>query len=1581
MSARVVCRSVTMFVRHLSFVCLLAIAAVARAQVVGGAAGREESAGDSVDGVYVHDSGLAVEKMAHAQRMEGKQWNTASELYQEIIEKFADRVVPSAGQAPSRLVRQYTSVALAVQERLAKWPVEALEVYRSMYEPAARTAFANVATDDLQGMHRVISTYFITDTARDAAYTLLDRYLESAEFSAAAWLGQRMVAVHPNLGDKRAGFLFRTALAMHFAGDDAGIKPYYDELTKDYPNSTDVVAGQETRLVDALSKAKGVSLAAPTALSADSWPMFGGSADRARRSGAVGQPGARLYGISYAKLRQPTAIQEEFRQRGLQEQVMGNVSPASGVMPAVDRGELFFQDGANVYAVSLESGVPLPGWKETYGGSRNGQYGTDSPATNRSRQMSVTLTDDAVLAVLGQTSAIDVAMNIVDAERAQSRLVCLDRSTGRERWIAQPRRLPEGQAALRQLDFTGSPIVAGDSVYVLGRSVKGQFEDCYVLCFSLRDGSYRWASYIASANANDPFVDEMGMPIRLAESQLSYSGGRIYALTNLGALAALDGSSGTILWLNIYARPGTTAPRNGMRMNVQVRDRSMLRSDAAGANPVIVSDGTVFALPSDSDFILLYDVSTGREIKRISRAQLGSASALIWASGEELITTGTMHSPKRSALVGIAYRIAWREYDAATFLTSDKCLLARSTELPVIRGRAFLVKDALLIPTDEYLAMLDIASFKLSRFPANQAKWEPNEGRGNIVVAQDYVVIATQNGVDVYTDITLARKRLDVEISASPDSPLPRLRFAEIMFAAGEYQEALQRLTEAADLLGNAPTSTSDGARDRLFNDAITFAQKLAGQTGIDSAQMAAKLYDRAGSAAIAPAQRVSFLMNRARFDMSQKRWDEAAARYQSVLGDTQLRGLGFTDNDAPGASTAGGVAEAQIDFIIRSGGRSAYATIEQAAQKAYEAAGGAIDPVRLLAVAETYPNSRVSAKALLTAADAFETNGDYRRAVSVLRKMYLKSLNNAERIVALEALARSYLQIPGRGHVAVSRLRQIEQLGGGTQHLTRPLRLSTGETIENVTVAESMLQLQKLLTTSGSLRALPDARIPAYSTALAFRREKKQALLPLRLQDDTVWARKIASILPAVEGAERHDRLVVLTQSGSIQIFEPGTPAPLASSQPLLNTPVGIAWVEGELQVWTDRSVMLLSGRNLDTLWAVDLANLPKIEPAVDVEPQDARVDANANVVQQRVIINGVAQAIIVPRGARAIQIKVNGGDKLVPIRGAPELITDVAVVDARVIGVTSQGRIFALDRADGSLAWQARPTDEPLPRVVATDDFCAIQVTVGVTTLLTAYDSFSGQNVYRHSYTLDANVALVNAGISPSGVLVGVLADRLFTKDLFEAGDAGMFESPPIDRSNDGFSIAAAKGHLLIDEDRVAVLADRGKTVRVYSFIDGRLTPNKLAGGGDGSLPTSINGNLNLLLRMYQNRLYMVTDAASSGFNLADVSDGWSENFDAADGAATRQQLLIKDWMIAIRELPAVNVENKSSTPYVVDFLSRELRPQEQIDRVAESGVLGYSVRIDEAQGVSSWAALSGGLAFLAGEGSLHWLAGTSE
>src|ERR1043165_6001909 len=80
---------------------------------------------DPRQGVYVRDSAVAAEKLALAERMERlKQWDKSADVYQEIVEKYADRVVSVAGADPSS--QRYTSVTLKVQELLGKWPQEGL---------------------------------------------------------------------------------------------------------------------------------------------------------------------------------------------------------------------------------------------------------------------------------------------------------------------------------------------------------------------------------------------------------------------------------------------------------------------------------------------------------------------------------------------------------------------------------------------------------------------------------------------------------------------------------------------------------------------------------------------------------------------------------------------------------------------------------------------------------------------------------------------------------------------------------------------------------------------------------------------------------------------------------------------------------------------------------------------------------------------------------------------------------------------------------------------------------------------------------------------------------------------------------------------------------------------------------------------------------------------------------------------------------------------------------------------------------------------------------------------------------------
>src|SRR5439155_21195845 len=184
-------------------------------------------------------------------------------------------------------------------------------------------------------------------------------------------------------------------------------------------------------------------------------------------------------------------------------------------------------------------------------------------------------------------------------------LVCLDRTTGAKKWSVSPRQFPEPLANLRTLDMGGSPLVVGDNVYVAARGGQPmQFEDAYVLCFGLTDGKLRWACYLASGNAQ---VDYSGVASSSIVTHLAYAGGRVYCVSNLGAVASVDAYSGTIAWLTLYPRPLANA-------NPWLQ---MQRAGVAGAlggahkpwaqNPAILKDGRLFCLPADAQHLLIYD--------------------------------------------------------------------------------------------------------------------------------------------------------------------------------------------------------------------------------------------------------------------------------------------------------------------------------------------------------------------------------------------------------------------------------------------------------------------------------------------------------------------------------------------------------------------------------------------------------------------------------------------------------------------------------------------------------------------------------------------------------------------------------------------------------------------------------------------------------------------------------------------------------------------------------------------------------------------------------------------------------------
>jgi outer membrane protein assembly factor BamB len=1546
---------------------------------------------DSNQGVYVRESAVALEKFALAQRMEGhREWDKSADVFQEILENYPDRVVPSQLDADKNIY-QYTSVTLAVQERLARWPVEGLNVYRSRYETTAASMLEQAKWQDFSSLHRIFSIYFVTDSAKQAGIRLVDMYFESGEFPAAAWLGDRLLKWHPNLFSERPAVLYRTGLAYHLAGDSQNASRILKELKEHHGQATGVIRGVDVHLAESLEKAFDAPPPVSTAMIADSWPTFGGSPDRARISSAAGRPGAKLFSIDLVKPgRMRNFNPDQLRELEQTDQAHRDSGMMLGVFPSLDNGELFFQDNARVYAVSLESGVPLPGWAATYGGQRPGQYSINAWPLPRNQQLTVTLTDNSVLAIMGLNDPLALQMGAAGIRgESETRLVCLDRQTGKENWAVTTKQLG---ATLKNVRFTGSPLVVGENVYVVGRGGQGmQFEDCYVICLSLTTGQPQWNCYIASANTGNQMWG--GQSITFAStSHLAYSSGRLYILTNLGALAAVDAYSGAIQWLNIYPRDIPNEFEGGP-IGLPRRNMATSTGDARpwSQNPVMVQGGKVFVLPSDSKYILVYDAANGIEAQRIRLTDLRNCDTLLAVNGSDMIVSGESMSGGQA--IGLLYHFDWVKYRPGSIndRESDLSVLHWWRDFPTpISGRGFVTSDSIFIPTTERLYRVGMHTGKVEEgYPRYPTIWKKGEDPGNVIVTQDQVIIAGSRRVDVFTDMQVARAKLDAQVAAAPSDPDARLRYAEVMFVAGERQIAMQKLDEAITLLGGIGTMRAGPGRDRVFNDALTFAQKLSDEDKAEWLPMAMELFDRAGDSAGTASQKVNYRVSRARFAHRNEDFAAEAALYQEILSDPEMRAVPLSDTDASGAQQAAVVAERAIAGLIKNTGPDCYAPFEAAAADQLAAAMTASDPAKLLAVAQVYPNSSVAPRAMFAAADAYESAGNPRLATQVLRRVYFKYPDSPQKLSIIEAMARNYLRMNDRVDVAIARLAHAARIEP-TRRLDRPLALPDGQLLSNATVGEALATLQKLQQPA-TVPQLPDFHLPMPlpRNATPEERQSRKNLAPFVLDEDASVPNVTNLVLP-LTGYQRNDRLLAYSPKG-LDIYEPGSSTPLFTITALSSQPVQCAWTGNQLLVWSTSEMIALSLDSGDVKWKFNLSGLQAVEvvqldgQTVDDSPVLPRVIAAD---QDGVFIHdneGVLVGNDIQRQRQIIRIQAARLAMMPAVpqepNGGAEQIAHVAPTDDRIILGTNTGRVVAIDPTTGRTEWQTRFAARRMDRLVATDDFTVAMTLDDTHVYLTAIETFEGAYVNRLKFAIDGGAIPINLALSRDGMLVFTLPDRLCGKDLFEPGSRWNYPEPQQAQGNALFHGASKPGQLLIDDGRVLAVSDNGQFVRVHSLQTGEILKfSSDAGSGIALLKTEAK-DWNVQLRLGGSYMYAMGQHSLLAYNLDALDDprsGWDKPVDWILKENFIDAFVGQDYLLILDKPAQGKAPENAGRMYRLHGCSRA-RVEGHPNR--ESGVWPYTFELPDIPQPGQWQAVEGGFYYLSADGTLQFLRGARQ
>ena len=1150
------------------------------------------------------------------------------------------------------------------------------------------------------------------------------------------------------------------------------------------------------------------------------------------------------------------------------------------------------------------------------------------------------------------------------------KLVCLDRETGRELWTRTPSELPESAATLRTAEYSGTPLIIPaalsghgesgtpeDSVLVTARGGKeNQFDDCYVVCLSLKTGQYRWSTYVGSATRNinmEGFAE--GDP-----SQMSLANGRVFVMSNLGTVAALDPSDGQVIWLNSYVRDNNQNPEDMFIRNRRFGQQvgSMSSTNPWVHNPVFVSNGNVFMLPNDSKRLYVYNAANGEELKRLPTTICDNADVLLGVRDGTVVLSSTKK----------VFAFNWQTTDPDD--ASPRPTDISFSDNASVCGRGFITSDSIFIPTTNRLVQIEWKGKEAGRimsvYPA-RGNFSGGQGPGNLLATANNIVVAGQTQVDIYTNLSLVKKRYELAIAESPNDAEPRINYAIALFSAGQMTDAIARSDEAINLLGGPQNMRSGKGRSLLFATLLDFAHRSSKGSNADKSAntnaLADQFYDRAGIVAESPVEQAAYRLARAKADHDAKRYADEVVLCQQILSNDAMRTAVLSDEN-----TAGAAAEAAIATAINPD-RSIYAAFEDAAGKALATARAGNNPDELLAVATLYPNSKAAIDARQTAVDRYEAANQPEKAIDVLRRIYASTTDNTVKAHLLESIANDFLATPDGLGPALDRLCRASRFFPNGR-LSQKIRLPDGSTFADITYAAAITNLRQMQADQDGAK-LPDFHLAAVTRKISN---------PFTPGKADVLSNVTALVHPLYE-FNRNDQILTWSPGG-LALYTAGQTVPTSTLAAIDKEPLAAAWMHDSWLVWTAGQVYQIN-KDGKLGWTFSLTSLPDIaistggETIVDDTPGDIanKDDDNNNNVR---LMNVNGQLVQVGPGQfinqRGRMLRLNGGAVALPVqpqaadRPAQEEIVAVQPGGSGLVMTTSSGRIVTLNISNGQILWQVRPVDHAVDELLVNRHYTVARMDDPSGSLLAVYDTPTGRVIGRRRFGPDNSPAqgqLVNVALSEESTLAITLYNRVLVMDLYDPWKVAPKElGAQANRDAAPFIGLNQPDQLMIKGGRLACLYDSASYARGYDLSKNVDPTNPLA--------THANSNA-AFLRMIGPRMFVVTGKGLAQYNLQDSTD----HYDGGSGLdyTPKVESMLLDKHFAILVITPVD-RGPAGSPYEsLMAYSRSLVK----GKTRESGVLAvgpYVVR--SPVGIMDWIGADGGLYYREKNNTVTFLRG---
>lgn len=294
----------------------------------------------------------------------------------------------------------------------------------------------------------------------------------------------------------------------------------------------------------------------------------------------------------------------------------------------------------------------------------------------------------------------------------------------------------DGQGPVPQAvgyQFVSTPTVVSDRLYI-AVARPGTRTEIAAACYAAESGRLLWKTDLGSGDASQGMFGVTAAPPVAA-------GDTLYLATNLGAVAALDSSTGRLRWLARYPREGHSMMRYGAEPPQQ-------------ATKCVVIGDQVIAAPSDSSRLLAWDTATGAPLWDADRPR---DAALV----------GVVQSDAGSAVV-----LAGRQLASYDTLTGQRRMLWPESPRSGVRGlgEAAIVGDEVFWPTREAIFAINPLTGGLTRSPIDLS---PLGNAGANIIATNYGLLVCG------PDRLRLLARTEAMAPPEPPEPVSRLREAD----------------------------------------------------------------------------------------------------------------------------------------------------------------------------------------------------------------------------------------------------------------------------------------------------------------------------------------------------------------------------------------------------------------------------------------------------------------------------------------------------------------------------------------------------------------------------------------------------------------------------------------------------------------------------------------------------------------------------------------------------------------------------------------------------------------------------------